>query len=87
MLGRRAARGGRGLGTLLGHGDGVASRGACRGRAAPGELVWGESRGGQCGLGLGLGTCPPRWPAPAYGVAGGRGAGRRRWKMLALAVS
>ena len=81
------SRGRHGLGTSLGHGDGVASRGACRGRAAPGELVWGESRGGQCGLGLGLGTCPPRWPAPAYGVAGGRGAGRRRWKMLAGAIS
>ena len=33
------------LGTSLGHGDGVASRGACRGRAALGELVWVESRG------------------------------------------
>ena len=38
----REARGERGLGTSLGHGDGVASRGACRGRAAPGELVWGR---------------------------------------------
>ena len=47
----------------------------------------GESRGGQCGLGLGLGTCPPRWPAPAYGVAGGRGAGRRRWKKRSVAIS
>ena len=28
----------------------------------------GEYRGSQCPLGLGLGTCPPRWPAPAYGV-------------------
>ena len=36
------SRGRRGLGTSLGHGDGVASRGACRGRAAPGELVWGR---------------------------------------------
>ena len=71
------SRGRRGLGTSLGHGDGVASRGTCRGRAAPGVLVWGESGGDQCGLGLGLGTCPPRWPAPAYGVASGRGAGRR----------
>ena len=73
----REARGGHGLGASLGHGNGVASRGSCRGHAVPGELIWGESRGGQCGLGLGLGTCPPRWPAPAYGVAGGRGAGRK----------
>ena len=38
----REARGERGLGTSLGHGDGVASRGACCGRAAPGELIWGR---------------------------------------------
>ena len=60
---------------------------------ARGELRWcqegavlGKTSGARGGLGLGLGTCPSRWPAAAYGVAGGRGAGRRRWKMLAVAV-
>ena len=50
---RREARGGRRLGASLGHGDGVASRGACRGawqldaepgRSGLGELVLGEVR-------------------------------------------
>ena len=36
----------------------------------------GESRGGQCVLVFGLGTCPPRWPAPAYGRCRKRGSGR-----------
>ena len=51
---------------------------------ARGEPKWcqegggfGKTRGARGGLGLGLGTCPSRWPAPAYGVASGRGAGRR----------
>ena len=60
---------------------GVSSRGdggaAWQARNATGEQVWGKPGGRGSGFGLGLGTCPPRWPAPAYGVAGGRGAGRK----------
>ena len=60
---------------------------AWRAQMVPRGGGFGKTRGARGGLGLGLGTCPPRWPAPAYGVAGGRGAGRQRWKMLAVAVS
>ena len=85
----REARGGRGLGTWLGHGDGGASRGACRGRAAPGELVWGESRGGQGGLAV---AWPRVWPSGGIGVRCYHGAstaseknrGRREMSLGAL---
>jgi len=61
--------------------------GTWRAQMVPRGGGFGKTRGARGGLGLGLGTCPPRWPAPAYGVAGGRGAGRRRWKKRSVAVS
>ena len=48
--GRRAARGGRGLG----HGDGVASRGAWRGRELPGKAGFKQTRGAGLVLGGGV---------------------------------
>ena len=50
---------------------------AWRAQMVPRGGGFGKTRGARGGLGLGLGTCPPRWPAPAYGVASGQGAGRR----------
>ena len=76
-----AGGGAHGRGSSAGHGSRRGERrkggGAWRALVAPGKVVWGNTRGARGGLGLGLGTCPPRWPAPAYGVASGRGAGRR----------
>ena len=51
--------------------------GAWRAQMVPRGGGFGKTRGARGGLGLGLGTCPPRWPAAAYGVASGQGAGRR----------
>jgi len=43
----REARGGRGLGTSLSHGDGVASRGAWRGQERPGKAGFKQTRGAE----------------------------------------
>ena len=71
--------GAHGRGSSAGRRRGERTDGGCAWRAqmVPRGGGFGKTRGARGGLGLGLGTCPSRWPAPAYGVASGRGAGRR----------
>jgi hypothetical protein len=90
LLGEGSPGGGaHGRGSSAGRRRGERTDGGCAWRAqmVPRGGGFGKTRGARGGLGLGLGTCPSRWPAPAYGVAGGRGAGRRRWKKRSVAIS
>ena len=65
--GGHRARGGRDLGAWLGHGDGVASRGAWQVRATPGVPVWGETGGAGVVSAKGTTRGAARWPASVYG--------------------